>query len=191
MGRCRDPTIWAAAAKVLYETNITFPIGHPKKLQTIGFPTPGEVASDPVVAESDAIILKFLSQLEDYLSVEATALNYTALWDETKPDPGLPPLDILLNRTYPTLISKEETKNVRNPFYADYAAIHDGRRPAVDPVPLVWLDSQLSTSVEVGETNLSAGTLGIWRLAAGIRARRCDQQQDYLHGLVGLPYRHQ
>ena len=137
LGRCRDPTIWAAAAKVLYETNITFPSGHAKKLQTIGFPTPGEVASDPVVAESNAVILNFLSQLEEYLSVKATALNYTALWDQTKPDPDLPSLDIFLNRTYPTLISKEETKNVRNPFYADYAALHDGRKPAVDPVPLV------------------------------------------------------
>lgn len=145
-GRCRDPTIWAAAAKVLYETNITFPSGHPKKLQTIGFPTPGEVASDPVVVESNAIILEFLSQLEAYLSIKATALNYTALWDQTKPDPGLPSLDIFLNRTYPTLISKEETKNVRDPFYADYAAIHDGRKPAVDPVPLVGFSAKLKES---------------------------------------------
>ena len=135
--RCRDPNIWAAAAKALYETNITFPSGHPKKLQTIGFPTPGQVTSDPVVAESNAVALNFLSQLEDYLSIKATALNYTALWDQTKPDSDLPSLDIFLNRTYPILISKEETKNVRNPFYADYAAIHDGRKPAIDPVPLV------------------------------------------------------
>ena len=95
------------------------------------------MASDPVVAESNAVILNFLSQLEDYLSITATALNYTALWDLTKPDPSLPSLDIFLNTTYPTLITKEETKNVRNPFYADYAAVHDGRKPAVDPVPLV------------------------------------------------------
>lgn len=72
---CRDPTIWAAAAKVLYETNITFPSDRPKKLQTIGFPASGEVASDPVVVESNAVILNFLTQLEDYLSVKATALN--------------------------------------------------------------------------------------------------------------------
>lgn len=59
------------------------------------------------------------------------------MWDETKPNASLPPLSIFLNRTYPTLISKEETKNVRDPFCADYAAIHDGRLPFVNPVPLV------------------------------------------------------
>lgn len=94
------------------------------------------------------MILNFLSQLEDFLSIKATALNYTALWDQTKPDPDFPNLDIFLNKTYPTLISKEETKNVRNPFYADYAAVHDGRKPAVDPVPLVGPECQLIGRVE-------------------------------------------
>ena len=97
------------------------------------------MASDSVVAESNAVILTFLSQLENFLSVKATALNYTALWDQTKPDPDFPALEIFLNTTYATLITKEETKNVRDPFFADYAAVHDGRKPAVDPVPLVNL----------------------------------------------------
>lgn len=44
---------------------------------------------------------------------------------------------MLLNITYPILISKEQTKLVRKPFYADYAAVHDGRIPFVDPAPLV------------------------------------------------------
>lgn len=88
-------------------------------------------------AESDAVVLSFLAKLEAFLATKATALNYTEFWDQTKPDPNLPSLEILLNRTYPTLISKEQTKNVRAPFFADYAAAHDGRRPFVDPVPLV------------------------------------------------------
>ncbi len=54
-------------------------------------------------------------------------------------EPTLPPLSVLLNRTYPTLISKEQTKNVRDPFFADYAAVHDNRIPFVDPVP--WVSS--------------------------------------------------
>lgn len=127
------------------------------------------MASDPLTAESNAVILNFLSQLEDYLSIKATALNYTALWDQTKPDPDLPPIDIFLNTTYPTLITKEETKNVRNPFYADYAAVHDGRRPAVDPVPLVRLDSRpIGKGRNDEETDVFPGTLGLRRLTAGI-----------------------
>ena len=88
-------------------------------------------------AQSDAIVLSFLAKLEAFLATKATALNYTDLWQQTKPDPNLPSLAILLNRTYPTIISKEQTKNVRDPFFADYAEAHEGRRPFVDPVPLV------------------------------------------------------
>lgn len=120
----------------MYE-GIPFNKKYPKKLQTISFPTPGVISTNPVKAESDVIVLDFLAKLEAFLSVKATPLNYTALWEQTKPDPNLPSLAILLNRTYPTLISKEQTKNVRTPFYNDYGAIHDGRRPFVDPVPLV------------------------------------------------------
>lgn len=141
----RDPTIWAAAAKVLYQDATLFTYkSYPKKLRTISFPLLSPNSSsfssaDPVKKESDAIILQFLSKLEGFLNVKAEPLNYTALWDQTKPDPKLPGLSVLLNRTYPTLISKEETKNVRDPFYRDYAAAKGGRRPFVDPVPLVWL----------------------------------------------------
>ena len=58
----------------------------------IGFPVRGEVASDPVVAESNELVPNFLSQLEDYLPINATALNYTALPDQTKPEADLPSL---------------------------------------------------------------------------------------------------
>lgn len=135
----RDPTIWAAAAKVLYRDTLFTYKSYPKKLRTISFPVSGSSSSaDPVKKESDAIVLQFLSKLEGFLKVKAEPLNYTALWDQTKPDPKLPGLSVLLNRTYPTFISKEETKNVRDPFYRDYAAAKGGRRPFVDPVPLVW-----------------------------------------------------
>lgn len=74
--------------------------------------------------------------MESFLNLTSEPVNYTALWDRVK-DPSLPSLDVLLNRTYPTLISKEQAKNVRDPFYADYAAVNDGRVPFIDPVPKV------------------------------------------------------
>ena len=134
--RCRDPTIWIAAAKVMY-VGLPFFDQYPKKLQTIGFPTSAADDADAMATGANAVLLAFLVKVEAFLGTNATALNYTAMWDQTKPDPSLPPLEILLNRTYPTLITKEQTKNVRDPFYADYAKVHDGRRPFVDPVPLV------------------------------------------------------
>ena len=157
----------------MYETNITFPSGHPKKVQTLGFPVPGEVDPDPLVAESNKVVLNFLSQLESFLSITATALNYSALWDQSKPDKGLPSLNIFLNTTYIELISGEQTKLVRDPFFRDYAAVHDGRKPFVDPVPLVRLDSLHMR--QAGEIDILTGTLGICRLAPGVRSRCCNQ----------------
>jgi hypothetical protein len=43
----------------------------------------------------------------------------------------------MLNTTYPTLIGQRQSKLVRDPFYADYARLHSGRLPFVNPVPLV------------------------------------------------------
>ena len=121
------------------------------------------------------MLLNFLAQLEEYLSVNATALNYTALWDQTKPDPGLPSIPIFLNSTYIELISFEQTMLVRDPFFADYASVHDGRKPFVDPVPLVRLDHLHMRKVEAGEINTLTGTLGGCRLATRIRSGRCNQ----------------
>ena len=92
------------------------------------------------MAEANGILLSFLSKLEAFLNLTASPLNYTTLWEQVKPDPSLPPLSTLLNTTYATLITKEQTKNVRTPFYADYGIVHDGRLPFVDPVPRVSLE---------------------------------------------------
>lgn len=127
----RDPVIWKAAAKVLYPT-LTSYTTYPKKIQTIGFP---ENAS---AGGSDAVVLDFLSKLEDFLGATTTELDYDALWNDTKPvEAGDASLIELLNTTYPVIISKQQTRLVRDPFFADYAAVHDGRRPFVDPAPLV------------------------------------------------------
>ena len=120
----------------MYQEALTFFPQFPQKLQTIGFPTPGTTATDSTEAEANVVLLAFLAKIESFLSLKSEPLNYTALWDRVK-DPALPSLDILLNRTYPTLISKEQTKNVRDPFYADCAAVNDDRVPFIDPVPKV------------------------------------------------------
>ena len=125
------------AAKAMYQDALPFFPQFPPKLQTINFPLANTTASDSTKAEANAILLDFLSKIEAFLKLKASPVNYTALWDQMKPDPALPPLSVLLNRTYPTLISKEQTKNVRDPFFADYAAMNDGRLPFVDPVPKV------------------------------------------------------
>lgn len=125
----RDADIWAAAQKVLYPDLKPYS-SFPRKLVTLDFPT-------APTSPEDAIHLEFLAQIEKFLNVKSTPLNLTASWATSKPDPALPPLTEFLNTTYPTLVSKQQTKNVRDPFYKAYAAAHDGRTPFVDPVPLL------------------------------------------------------
>ena len=131
----RDPALWTAAAKVLYPSLISY-TAYPKKLYVIDFP------SNASVGGFDEVLLDFLPKLEAFLGTRAEALDYQALWNQTKPAAaGQASLDELLNLTYPILISKEQTKNVRDPFFADYAAKYDGRRPFVNPAPAVSLFS--------------------------------------------------
>lgn len=125
----RDAEIWAAAGKVLY-TDLKPYTAFPKKLLLLDFPT----APDTI---ENSILLKFLGQLEKFLGLKGTPFNLTAAWAASKPNASLPPLTEFLNTTYATIISKEQTKNVRDPFYKAYGAIHDGRTPFVDPVPLL------------------------------------------------------
>ncbi|KAL9100611.1 MAG: hypothetical protein Q9163_004027 [Psora crenata] len=125
----RDPNIWSAAAKALYGDLLIYS-GYPKKLYTLGFPTSG-------TDDADSLLLSFLTKLEGFLSANTTALNLTTAWSSGKPASAPASLDELLNITYPILISKEQTMLVRDPFYAQYAAAHDGRRPFVNPAPLI------------------------------------------------------
>lgn len=124
----RDPKIWTTAARVLYESNITFSNAYPKHIYTYGFPT--KVSSD-----GDALLIDFVNILSSFIGANTSVFNYTSSWSTTGPS-GTAPLNILLNLTYALLISQEQTQLVRDPFYADYAAAHDGRLPFVDPVPL-------------------------------------------------------
>ena len=137
----RDPELWRTAGEVLYPSLKSY-TAYPKKIQTIGFP---ENAS---AGGSDAVVLDFLSKLEGFLGAATTVLDYEALWNETRPvEAGTASLVELLNITYPILISKEQTMLVRDPFFADYAAVHDGRTPFVDPAPLVGHTSRLISSM--------------------------------------------
>ena len=125
----RDPVLWSTAAKVLY-AGLPFYTKYPKKLYTIGIPSAEKT-------EADSVTLAFLSKLEGFLSTKAMPLNLSTAWSASKPASETASLTDLLNITYPILISKEQTMLVRDPFYAAYGAAHDGRRPFVDPAPLV------------------------------------------------------
>ncbi|KAF4997622.1 hypothetical protein FDECE_12040 [Fusarium decemcellulare] len=142
----RDPVLWATAAGALYGSNISFTNTYPSKILTIGF-------ENHTTPELDAVLSRFLANLTDFLSANVTPFNLDEYWASTSP--GAPSLLSFLNNTYEVVSSKEQAMLVRDPFFRDYSAAHDGRLPHVNPAPLTrWGFGDNSTStIEEGIAN--------------------------------------
>ncbi|EGX95718.1 glutamyl-tRNA(Gln) amidotransferase [Cordyceps militaris CM01] len=123
----RDPILLCDAATVLYQPNIANSSAYPKRILAVGFPTGSS-------AKLDQMLQGFLHTLADLLSARSAAFNLTEHWAATNPGAG--PLLAMINSTYEVLSAQEQARLVRDPFYTDYAARHDGRRPHVNPAPL-------------------------------------------------------
>lgn len=118
----RDPYLWDVAQQVMYEDNYTSFVDsipsptYPTTIYTVDFPTN---ASD---SDADAMLVDFANKLAAFVGGNATALDLSAAWaDANVTGAGGAPLDEYLNLTYPTLIGKQQTEQVRDPFYVDYA----------------------------------------------------------------------
>ncbi|KAI8935518.1 hypothetical protein NX059_008089 [Plenodomus lindquistii] len=138
----RNPTLWKDAAQAMYGANVTVTNTYPTRIQTLAWPTS---ASNP----ANSLLIDFLGNVSDFLSANADAFNVTQSFRTDNPD--LADLTTLMNLTYAILITKQQVELVREPFYADYAAKHDGRKPFVNPVPLArwgWGDNQTNTVSE-------------------------------------------
>lgn len=125
---CRDASLWKTTALALYKENFTIYTSFPKKIYTSGFPT-------KATSEAEAVLLGFLSKLTTFLGANVTAIDYNVLWNKTGPVSAN--LSTYLNTVYPVLISQQQYGLVTLPFYADYAKANNGRRPFIDPSPLI------------------------------------------------------
>lgn len=126
----RDPVLWRTAAQVLYG-GLQIYTEYPKEILTVSFPTNGS-------SDADAALLNFVNSLSSFLGASVTPYNFSSAFaNSTPPDSPTSNLDQLLNITYPILIAQEQTRLVRDPFYAAYGAVNDARLPFVDPVPLI------------------------------------------------------
>jgi hypothetical protein len=138
----RDPVVWMEAAKAMYGPNVTISSTYPKSIKTLGWPTSAN-------SIANQLLTSFLGNVTDYLQANVSAYNVTA--EFSKDNPTLTSLTTLMNLTYALLITKQQIELVREPFYAAYAAKHDGRRPFVNPVPLArwgWGANQTNTVAE-------------------------------------------
>jgi hypothetical protein len=100
-----DPVLWSKAQKVLY-SNLSAFTSYPKTIKTFQYPTNASASG------SDAVLVGFLSKLQTFLSANVSAVNLTTLWASTGPSNTTANLNILLNITYPILISKEQVNLV-------------------------------------------------------------------------------
>ncbi|RSL83678.1 hypothetical protein CEP52_016648 [Fusarium oligoseptatum] len=138
----RDPEIWDAANAALYGDNYTSyedrTFSYPRTLYALGLSTKNDSAA--------LMQRKFVSDLAQFLNTSITTLDLETEWATSGPLPAkTEKLTEFFNYTYAALIAKDQAKLVRDPFYRDYAAAHDGRRPFINPVPLArwtWADSQ-------------------------------------------------
>lgn len=131
----RDPKLLDAASAALYGKNyksmVDAPVKYPKKIITLGFPASNSTSASAV------ILNKFLSDLTAFVGGASEAVTLATAWAAAPPAGAQnATLSSFLNTTYAVLITKEQIPLVREPFYRDYAAANDGRRPFVNPVPL-------------------------------------------------------
>jgi hypothetical protein len=149
----KDPTLWMAAAKAMYKSNITFSSAYPTSITTLEWPTASNNAAN-------TLLIEFVAKLSWFLKANTTTYNVSAEWQID--NPTLDPLEVYLNLTYPILVSKSQAPLVRDPFYRDYGAKHDGRRPFVDPVPtLRWAWGQ-NSSYTVADSIANKTTFMNW-----------------------------
>ncbi|KAM0668018.1 hypothetical protein ACQRIT_000516 [Beauveria bassiana] len=128
----RDPVLWADAATILYQPSIMAQSSstYPKRILAVGFPKATQTAIDQ-------LLHAFLHNLADLLSARNVSdFNLTERWAAGTTNPSAEPLLSMINSTYEVLSAKQQARLVRDPFYADYAASHDGRLPHVNPAPL-------------------------------------------------------
>jgi len=132
----RDAKLWTTVGHWWYQ-NFTDYTQFPKRIL---FPVDAfgssYLTSPPKNGTAAATFNTFIQKLETFLGTTRTEMNLTSLWTSTKPSNVSASLNEMLNTTYPVLITTDQTSLLAEPFFADYAAANEGRRPFVDPAPL-------------------------------------------------------
>ncbi|EMD91554.1 hypothetical protein COCC4DRAFT_57421 [Bipolaris maydis ATCC 48331] len=147
----RDPLLLQYASTEIY--------GLPRNSFQGFLPTQLLVESFPAELSNKiaTIIDRFLDEMKNVLGIEKTDwFNVTTAWQQSRPQSAPVDIQSLLGNVYATIIGQRQTELVRDPFYVKYASTHDGRLPAVNPVPLArWAfgDAQPSTALADALTN--------------------------------------
>ncbi|KAF9776730.1 hypothetical protein IL306_005056 [Fusarium sp. DS 682] len=125
----RDPKLWAKACEVVYSNFTKSYNAYPRKISAMGIP----IDSTVELGAADRMIANFVKELGTLLVANATTYNLSKHWADTRPDASPANVQDLVGQTWAVLSAQEQIRLVREPFYRDYAAKFDGRRPYVNP----------------------------------------------------------
>ncbi|THV78933.1 amidase signature enzyme [Aureobasidium pullulans] len=142
----RDADIYARVVQHWYTNTNTDYRDYPKRLEWVpqgsGYFSPSSLSS-----EASTAIENFLHGLESFLGTNRTIVNVTQQWAETRPSNTTADINELFNTTYAVLTTVDQWNLVGKPLFADYAAVHDGRTPFINPNPLArWQWGQETNS---------------------------------------------
>ncbi|KAL1859100.1 hypothetical protein Plec18170_002214 [Paecilomyces lecythidis] len=126
----RDAETWSKVVFAWYQdfrSNYTYP----RKLfyPSVSFP--------PADTNAGHLLEDLVVKIENFLGTKRTYVDVNSQWNKTHATGNPNTLTELLNTTYAILTSVDQYRLLAEPFYADYAAEHNGRRPFINPGPLV------------------------------------------------------
>lgn len=129
----RDPVLWDKLQAAMYGTNYSSLAGstpkYPTRIMAVSFPDSS--------TEAGRLLNDFAAALAGYVRGTVDVLNLTESWSISQPNPSADvSLSTMLSITYPVLTGKGQDSAVTGPFYEEYATLHDGRLPFIDPAPL-------------------------------------------------------
>ncbi|KAG5765765.1 hypothetical protein H9Q72_006167 [Fusarium xylarioides] len=125
----RDPEIWATACRVMYLNLTTGYTWYPKRVLTYDFP----LTKDADLPDSDLIVVQFVERLVEFLSADLSTFDHTDEWSRSHPAGTPSDLQEFVGSTWAVISAKQQTRLIRDPFFKDYAAAHNGRVPFVNP----------------------------------------------------------
>ncbi|KAJ6150601.1 hypothetical protein N7471_001800 [Penicillium samsonianum] len=126
----RNAATWSKVMHAWYQ-NFTNYREYPKRLFYQNSSFPGSNTA------SGALLEGFVMKVEDFLGTKREFVDIASHWEKSRPSEAPSNITDLLNTTYAVLVSVDQYRSLSLPFYADYAAKHDGRRPFVNPGPLL------------------------------------------------------
>ncbi|KAJ5678862.1 hypothetical protein N7462_007106 [Penicillium macrosclerotiorum] len=125
----RNAEIWSSTIHAWYP-NFTDYKRYPARIyyQNSSFPEINTLAG--------ALLDGFVQKVERFIGTKREHVDISRHWMNTHPKDTPSNVTDLLNETYAILTSVGQYRSLTLPFYADYAARNEGRRPFVNPGPL-------------------------------------------------------